>query len=247
MNILTALQNDKIKYRHEYKFLADEKDIVLVKAALGSLLSKDVHAGENGAYVIRSVYFDDYNNSCYEQNEDGTDQRGKYRIRIYDGSDESIRLEHKIKKRGMTYKESVPLTRKQCDRLIRGQILPVDAKAMAGYPELLKQLLVLMMTRRMLPKVIVEYERIPYVCKEGNVRITLDMNIVSSDRVEDLFDSNLIKRPIMPKGRHILEVKYDEFLPSYIKKNLELGKLRQSTFSKYYLCRTYEMKGVHYV
>ena len=35
----------------------------------------------------------------------------------------------------------------------------------------------------------------------------------------------------------VLEVKYDEFLPDTIAQQLEIGKLRKTAFSKYYLGR----------
>ena len=89
--------------------------------------------------------------------------------------------------------------------------------------------------------VIVEYARIPYVCRDGNVRITLDMNISSSNRTECFLDPVIARRPVMEAGSHILEVKYDEFLPDYIKISLELGTLRQTSFSKFYLCRYYHL------
>lgn len=41
-----------------------------------------------------------------------------------------------------------------------------------------------MRTRLLPPKVIVEYDRVPYIYPQGNVRITLDENIRSSSRVE---------------------------------------------------------------
>ena len=43
--------------------------------------------------------------------------------------------------------------------------------------------------------------------------------------------------PVLPAGMHVLEVKYDEFLPDIIAKQLEVGMLRQTAFSKYYLGR----------
>ena len=43
--------------------------------------------------------------------------------------------------------------------------------------------------------------------------------------------------PILPAGQHVLEVKFDEFLPDYVAQALELGQLRQTAFSKYYLSR----------
>ena len=225
------------KSRHEYKFQIDEKDIVLLKARIGAVMQKDTHALEQGFYHIRSIYFDDFADTCYHQNEAGTDPRAKYRIRIYNVDDGRIRLEKKVKQNGKTRKYAVSLSREQADTLIRGELLPMDATSFEAYPELLKQFLVLMQTRRMQPKVMVVYDRIPYVDPRGNVRVTFDQNIAASTDFSHFFEKDLMKEPIMPPGRHLLEVKYDEFLPMHIKARLDIGHLRQTTFSKYYLCR----------
>ena len=90
-----------------------------------------------------------------------------------------------------------------------------------------------------MPKVIVEYDRIPFICRDGNVRITLDMNIRASSRPDDFLNEKLTTRPIMSVGQNLLEVKYDEFLPDYINHSMQMRGLRQATFSKYYLCRRY--------
>jgi len=94
-----------------------------------------------------------------------------------------------------------------------------------------------MKTRRLRPVIIVEYDRIPYVYKNGNVRVTFDLNISSSVALRDFTSETIPKRPVMPAGWHLMEVKFDEFLPDYIYNGLNLGSLQQSTFSKYYLCR----------
>ena len=96
-----------------------------------------------------------------------------------------------------------------------------------------------MMTNRMRPVIIVEYDRIPYVYKYGNVRVTFDLNISSSTDIGNFFSRDIVRRPIMPAGRHLMEVKFDEFLPDAIYRALQLGTLKQTTFSKYYLCRIY--------
>ena len=41
-----------------------------------------------------------------------------------------------------------------------------------------------------------------------------------------------------------MEVKYTEMLPDYIHSSLDLGKLQQSTFSKYYLSEKMRREGV---
>lgn len=241
---MEKIKDEILKYRHEYKFLCAVKDMALLQARIEPLLKRDIHAGEAGMYQIRSVYFDDLANSYYMQNEAGTDPREKLRIRIYNGSSDKISLELKMKKRGMTRKESALLTKEQCELLLSGTPLPLDEASMQSYPPVLRKLCMLMVTRQLKPKVIVEYERVPYICREGNVRITLDRHIVSSGATDHFLDGEFLRRPIMPAGHHIMEVKYDEFLPSYIKSSLELGKLRQTTFSKYYLCRRYAL-GQH--
>ena len=84
------------KYRHEYKYLIDsgQRAVTLIKAR--GLMKPDPHAGKDGSYIIRSLYFDDRNDTCFFQNEAGTDPRAKYRIRYYDDDTSFIRLEKKI-------------------------------------------------------------------------------------------------------------------------------------------------------
>ena len=119
--------------------------------------------------------------------------------------------------------------------LLAGKPLPEDA----SYPPVLQKLLLLMKTRGYRPVVIVEYDRIPYVYRNGNVRVTLDTNICSSRSVDRFLDEAIPRRPVMPLGQQLLEVKFDEYLPDFIYRSLALNSLSQTAFSKYYLCRKY--------
>lgn len=223
------------KYRHELKYQITDAQVQLLKNRINHLIPADSHAGENGVYSIRSLYFDDYENRCLRENEDGTDPREKFRIRIYNASSDRITLECKRKERGKTHKSSCPLTVEQTRALMGGKILP----NIGSQPPLLQKLTMQMMTRRMHPVVIVEYDRIPYVYKNGNVRVTLDTNIASSSAVERFLDEDILSRPVMPAGQQLLEVKYDEYLPDFIYRSLQLHSLRQTAFSKYAICRKY--------
>lgn len=223
------------KYRHELKYICTAAQLALIQNRIHHLIPLDSHVGEKGMYNIRSLYFDDYYNKCYYENENGTDPREKFRIRIYNGSKEKISLELKKKERGKTLKLSCPLTEEQCRILMRGELLP-DSK---DYDPVLQKLLLQMKTALLKPKIIVDYDRVPYVYKLGNVRITLDKNISSSNKIETFLEKEIYKRPIMPAGWHVLEVKFDEFLPDYIKNVLQLDSLKQTAFSKFYLCRRF--------
>ena len=225
------------KYRHELKYICTAAELALIQSRIHHLIPLDSHVADTGMYNIRSLYFDDYYNRCYYENENGTDPREKFRIRIYNGSTDKISLELKKKEHGKTLKLSCPLTEEQCRILMKGEPLPDSP----DYPPVLQKLLLLMKTTMMKPKIIVDYDRVPYVYKLGNVRITLDKNISSCNQLETFLDKEINKRPIMPAGQHILEVKFDEFLPDYIYSALQLKNLRQTTFSKFYLCRKFSI------
>lgn len=227
------------KYRHEYKFMCSEAEWAVLKARISMFMEQDSHVGEKGFYEIRSIYFDDIYDTCYHKNEAGVDPRAKYRIRCYDASDGLLRLEKKIKQSGKTHKSSCKLTKEQFWQLCAGrypELLHTLAKE-ADQNRLLMEFLALGLARNMQPKVVVSYERYPYVAKTGNVRVTFDKNIASSVAFGQFFDKNPARMPVLGAGQHLLEVKYDEFLPAYIREALENGRLRQTTFSKYYICR----------
>lgn len=224
------------RYRHEYKYIISEqqKNILMIKAS--GLMRKDSYVNEKGSYLIRSLYFDDWNNSCYYENEDGTDPRSKFRIRYYNGDASKIKLEKKIKNRGMTLKQTCAISKEQCEVFMSGKVPQSEN-------EIQKILFEEMKERKMQPKVIVSYERIPYIYGIGNVRVTFDMNITSSNEITKFLQANFLERPILPLGKSVLEVKWDEVFPAHIKEYMSLDDLQWSTFSKYYLCRKYNING----
>ena len=124
--------------------------------------------------------------------------------------------------------------------LLRGKIPAVTPEM----PEILAEMLTEMRQRCMRPGVIVQYERKPFVCPIGNVRVTLDLRISSSQSFDRFFDRNMPARQILANGQGVLEVKWDQLLPSYIKEKLQMEQLQWTAFSKYYLCRKYNIYGV---
>lgn len=222
------------KFRHELKYVCSEGELQLIYARIRQLCQPDPHAGPQGVYNIRSVYFDDQSNSCFYENENGTDPREKFRIRIYNGSDARITLECKKKERLMTHKDMCPLTKEQYGKILEGELSQEDLNS-----PLLRKFYTRYAEAHLRPKVIVAYERTPFVYGPGNVRITFDRNIGSSLSLDRFFDAYLPLRPVLPVGKQILEVKYDAFLPDFLYSVMNLGSLTQTAFSKYYLCRKF--------
>lgn len=224
-------------YRHEYKYIITESQEHILHTLAQGILLRDSHVQEDGMYTIRSLYFDDPYDSCYYENVNGTDPRSKFRVRYYNHDDTRIRLEKKSKMRGMTRKTSCALTKEECLQLMQGrQILPTDRM-----PKEKAELLLEMQMRLLSPKVIVTYDRIPFVYPAGNVRVTFDKNITASQEITAFLDGDYRQRPILPHSRNVLEIKWDELLPVHIQEILQLDTLQWSTFSKYYMCRNYNL------
>ncbi|MBR6755551.1 MAG: polyphosphate polymerase domain-containing protein [Peptococcaceae bacterium] len=227
------------KPRHELKYLCSETQLAVLKSRITTILSKDAHSLQSNGYWVRSLYFDDYHNRCYHENESGTDPREKFRIRIYNHSSARISLELKRKEHGMGKKFSCPLTMEQYNLLIQGHSLP----DFNNLPPLLRKFVLQMQTTQLRPAIITDYFRTPFVFPNGNVRITFDQYISSSVDFTHFFDEQIAKRPILPTGTHLMEVKYDEYLPDFIYRTLQTENLRQTTFSKFYLARKYALRN----
>lgn len=221
-----------MEFRVENKYFVTDADIAVIAPRLKSVMKYDANQ-QGDCYAIKSLYFDDINNNCINDNESGVDQRKKYRIRIYDPNSDFIRLEIKEKQHSVTKKHSCKLTKEEC-RMIMDGSMPLSFDERKPLNELKLQ----MRCAKMMPKTIVEYERTAFVYPAGNVRVTFDRSIAASKYCGSFFENKtqgLV--PVLPAGVHILEVKYDEFLPDFIAKQLEIGTLRQTAFSKYYLGR----------
>lgn len=218
------------EFRSEHKFICTQGQLEIIKARLSPMLRQD--ANQNGAcYRIRSLYFDDADDTAFFGNDAGTDARRKFRLRVYENTRDGARLEIKHKLRGGTKKDSCFVSAALCESLLRGEA-PAWREDLA---QPLKELFQEMRLGGLTPKIIVEYERSAFVCAAGNVRVTLDRNIAYSCETTRFLEDSIPLVPVLPAGLNLLEVKYDAFIPDYILQLLETGDLTRTTFSKFYL------------
>ncbi len=134
----------------------------------------------------------------------------------------------------MCLKESCMITPEECEALMRGDIPDISE----NMPDGKRKLFTDMFVRNLLPKTIVTYERIPLIYPGGNVRVTFDKKITSSVETVRFLYGDYSQRPVLPEGKSILEVKWDELLPRHIRQLLQLEDLAWTSFSKYRICRT---------
>lgn len=218
------------KYRNEWKYCCNARDAGIINSRLSAVLAKDIHGDDNGKYQVHNLYFDDYKNSCAKGNDAGVSERFKYRIRYYGNRCESMKLECKEKRNGYCHKESCRISLEEYRMIMEGK---TNELIWQTEEPLLKRFCVCCMTRRFMPKVMIDYERTAYMEDITNIRVTLDEKISAADDFAHFADGNYMRYPVQEKGQYILEVKFDYMLPGYIRHIITNRKLVLSAFSKY--------------
>lgn len=226
-----AENNEKAVFRHELKYFLNYEDKEVLKTRFEGLMKKDTHA-HGGFYKIRSLYFDDYWNSSYEEKLMGITGRSKYRVRIYDDNDSVINLEKKVKQGNYINKKSARLTREETESILIG-----DYGFLLKHPNpLCREFYVQCVSNIMRPRVIVDYEREPFVFSVGDVRITFDSDVRASSLNFSFFDSTLPTVSVFEPGKLVMEVKFTELLPQMIRRALPSRAAELAAVSKFVLC-----------
>lgn len=212
-------------FRHEYKYLINYQEMLLLRKQLNELLVPD---RSSDGYLVRSLYFDSVDDTDYYDKLGGEYLRKKIRLRIYDINTNKVKLEIKQKADYHQLKESLIITKKDALELING-----NYQILLSYDEeLAKRIYTIMQTGCYRPKVIIEYQRIAYITST-TTRITFDFNIKKSDNINDFFetDPNYLRVTSLPNV--VLEVKFDRFLEPYISNILNKYIVNNQSFSKY--------------
>ena len=227
-----------IPLRHELKYHITPAELTVLRGVLAPMMQLDPNGNENNEYHIRSLYFDTINDDALEEKIAGVGNRKKYRIRIYNFSDKVIKLECKSKYGDLISKQSVSIPRELAEQLIAGD---PDGLQRMRHP-LLHDVYREMRTRLLRPAVIVDYVREAYIHQAEEVRITFDKQVRTGLYSVDLFNPQIPTYPVFDDPVEILEVKFDEFLPSYLQSILSGITAQRSAVSKYTWCRRYENK-----
>ena len=223
-----------MQFRHEVKHEISFADAVAVRARLGVVCKPDGNA-KDGKYFIRSLYFDTPDDKALRDKLDGVCNREKFRIRFYNNDPSFIRLEKKVKRNSLGYKLSCPLSADEARAIAAGD----TEWAKDDSRPLLRELYAKSRYEGFGAKTVVDYTREAFIFEAGNVRVTLDYNIRTGLYSTDLLNADLPTLPV-PDSPIIMEVKWDDFLPSIIRDAVQLDNKRAGAFSKYAACRSYD-------
>ena len=162
--------------RREEKYPLFLLDAHRIAAKFSQLLLPDPHS-PGMAYPVRSLYFDtlddkDFFDKLTEQN-----LRRKVRLRIYSPDAQTAKLELKQKENIFQRKRSLVIRREDAQALIQG-----DFSVLLRYEEDFAGELFGLMTRECYrPKSIVEYDRLAFMARENNIRLTFDSAIRATE------------------------------------------------------------------
>jgi hypothetical protein len=223
----------EIQFRHELKYNVDLLQYQVLQRKISVLLKPDPNMGKKSSYNIRTLYYDDVNESALCDKVSGVSKRKKYRMRIYNHSDLTIKFERKSKVQQYIFKESIRITRSEANKLISGSYdFLANSKA-----QLLRDFYLEIRNNLMRPVAIVEYDREAYIHPVGNLRITFDTNLRVDIGTTRFFDKDLCTMRVIDQPVILMEVKYNEFLPQYICGLFPETIRPQAAFGKFSACR----------
>lgn len=224
----------KIVLRKEIKYRISKIDFLRIRKHLDALMDKDKN-GHNGTYLVRSQYYDSLRNQDLYDNLDGLMEKRKIRIRTYSTEAQSVKLEYKCKSGSDGKKYSLPITRQEAIMMENHQY-----EFLLNHEEdLAKTLYVRIKQGAYAPKTIVEYERTAYLYPVSDLRITFDTNIKATTNPYGLFSKDLAYIPLIEGANGILEIKYNDFIPTIFKEIIqEINSLPEAN-SKYSNARLY--------
>ena len=222
--------------RYELKYYLNEIQLHRLLHQLSSLMQMDTNCKNQQGYRVRSLYFDSIDDECLYQKQSGNLLRKKIRLRTYgEDSSDTVKFEIKRKYGQIVKKDSVTISKEEAKEICLGNY----ALLLDKNDPVLNEIYTTFVTKLYRPKVIVEYKRVAFVSPVSNIRVTFDQDLHSNINHLDLFSAVKELMPVIIEGKQILEIKFDDFFPGYLKNILSSISSERMAISKYTLARRF--------
>ena len=230
------------RQRFEFKYRITEERALVVREFVGSYLQID----ENGigkpdlSYPVHSLYLDSDDLFTYWRTVNGDKNRFKLRLRFYNAHPDKpvfCETKHRVdncisKQRGGIRKEAVPM-------LLAGQLpdqkhlISRDAKAFLA----IEHFCALTQMLRARPKVHVAYQREAWVDPRSDaVRVTFDRRVLGEAESTTRFCTEMIDAVRPFDNEVILELKFTNRFPNWMREMVERFELTRCSAAKYCEC-----------
>ena len=234
-----ASKNIEQKFsRFEMKYIIRKSISERIQKEIRNFMIYDGYANKElkKNYFVRSLYFENNNYSNFNEKVDGVKLRHKYRIRTYSNKldkNTPIFLELKGRENLRTYKTRFFIEQNDLNLFFEKKNY-FKLKKTYSDNSLIEQFIFDCYRKNLSPKILVDYNRTPYINKSGlYFRLTFDNNIVS------LSNSRLYSTSLNSgwkeclAGFTILEVKFESSIPAWFQRIVQIYQLQIRSISKF--------------
>lgn len=228
--------------RYEYKYFVHSSKINLLRKMISPFVELDKYTEQrkDKQYTVRSIYFDTPSFNYYFEKVEGIKHRKKFRLRGYNNEeDEGNNVVFEIKR-----KYEIPIVKNRAYstygdacRIFREFELEPYIQNNSKFPQGLdnsKRFFYHYHNRKLRPVILVIYEREAFLGSfNKTIRITFDKNLrsIAFPSIDELYSEDRARSSV--KDHFILEVKFNDYYPSWMKPIVGMLSLRRGPASKY--------------
>lgn len=227
--------------RWELKYFVNPDQVQDIRSHIAHEVECDPFARNknNNSYLVRSLYFDTQQLDFYYEKLDGLKVRKKVRVRIYNEHYDNTHafLEIKRKYVNQIVKERSRLPLDQLEQVcLHGQNPNGHLQNQTNDGFVLSKFLYNLNQLNLQPSLLVTYEREAFISTmDTSTRVTLDKNVSVTifPEFSDLFTS--LGREHVTNGKYILELKFNGFMPKWMRRLVSQFNIKLNPISKYCL------------
>lgn len=216
---------DFVFKRKEQKYMLNAAQTAAFRDAMDAYMEHDRYATSQ----IRNIYYDTPDYRLIRRSLDKPEYKEKLRLRSYGdaSADSKVFLEMKKKYKGIVYKRRIRL------RTAKAQAYMADPEAKLEDSQISREIdYFKTFYKDLFPALFLSYDRESWRSHDGQLRITMDWNILYRTEDVDLTKPNYGQALLEP-GAHLVEIKSPGAMPLWLAQILSENQIRQRSFSKY--------------
>ena len=229
-------KDNQVFSRFEFKYIVNKKLSKIIQQEVKTFTINDYFTKKNDKYLVRSLYFDNNLFSNFKEKIDGIKNRHKFRIRTYSIQENELvpmYLEMKGRDNQRTFKNRTKIEIDDLNNFCSNENL-FYLKDKYQDNKLINQFIFDSYRKKILPKVIIDYNRRALLSKNGlYFRLTFDSDIKACSSFK-IFETNQNWKVCIP-GNDILEVKFDLNIPPWFHRIIQNYQLKRISVSKFVL------------
>ena len=229
-------KDNQVFSRFEFKYIINKNLSKIIQEEIKNFTISDYFSKKNEKYLVRSLYFDNNIFSNFNEKIDGIKNRHKFRIRTYvdeENKSTPIYLEMKGRDNQRTFKNRTKIKLEDLNTFCNNKNL-FNLKKKYSENKLIDQFIFDSYRKKILPKVVVDYNRQALLSKNGlYFRLTFDSDIKSCSS-QNIFEKEHEWKLCIP-GNDILEVKFDLNIPPWFHRIIQNYQLKRISVSKFVL------------